>query len=532
VLTSGQLLADRYRLGRRIAVGGMGEVWEAVDVRLDRTVAIKVLKPELCGDAEFLHRFRTEARTTASLNHPGIAAVHDYGETAAVPDGPEDTAYLVMELVEGEPLAAVLAREGRIAVDRVVDVLEQAGNALQAAHERGLVHRDIKPGNILLAPNGTVKLTDFGIAKAADAAPVTRSGMVMGTAHYIAPEQALGGDALPASDVYSLAVVGYECLTGHRPFLSENAVTVAMMHIREVPPPLPPDVPPGVRALIEATLVKDPRRRYGAGGEFAGAVAAVRAGLPLPAPAALAGPPQQQPLPRNVGAPAGGVPPLHVGQPSAGVRPGGTRPPGSMPAPPPPQQPPQGPPTAGVPVQQPAPEGARSGTWVALVLVGVVVLVLLGWLTWLVLARGSLVAAAGPVLASVTARPRERPEVAPARPVTGSGTMGGTRVDAHRCAGTSRLLDSPGRIRQTALRHSGLRHSGRDRVRRAGVGTRSPELSRPAFGLAPSAVPTRTGTAGAETHHAGRHHRTAAFGSGLRVGMMGRSLTRIGTTHR
>ncbi|MEU4442582.1 serine/threonine-protein kinase [Actinosynnema sp. NPDC050801] len=287
MLTSGQLLAERYRLSKRIAVGGMGEVWEADDTRLDRKVAVKVLKAELSGDAEFLNRFRIEARTTASLNHPGIAAVHDYGETASIPDGPEDTAYLVMELVEGEPLAAIIAR-GRLGADRTLDVLEQAGNALQAAHERGLVHRDVKPGNILVTPTGTVKITDFGIAKAADAAPVTHSGMVMGTAHYIAPEQALGHAAEPASDVYALAVCGYECLTGHRPFLSENAVTVAMMHIRDIAPPLPPDVPPGPRALIEATLVKDPRQRYRNGGEFASAVGAVRAGQPLPAPSGLA----------------------------------------------------------------------------------------------------------------------------------------------------------------------------------------------------------------------------------------------------
>lgn len=287
MLTTGQLLADRYRLGRRIAVGGMGEVWEAADTRLDRSVAVKVLKAELSGDAEFLHRFRTEARMTASLNHPGIAAVHDYGETASIPDGPEDTAYLVMELVEGEPLAAIISR-GRMTIDRTLDVLQQAGTALQAAHERGLVHRDVKPGNILVTPTGKVKITDFGIAKAADAAPVTRSGMVMGTAHYIAPEQALGHEAEPASDVYALAVCGYECLTGHRPFRSENAVTVAMMHIRDIAPPLPPDVPPGPRGLIEATLVKDPRQRYRNGGEFAAAVAAVRAGQPLPTPSGLA----------------------------------------------------------------------------------------------------------------------------------------------------------------------------------------------------------------------------------------------------
>ncbi|GAA5158152.1 MULTISPECIES: serine/threonine-protein kinase [Amycolatopsis] len=284
MLSTGQLVAERYRLVSRIAVGGMGEVWQASDTRLDRTVAVKVLKSELSGDAEFLHRFRTEARTTASLNHPGIAAVHDYGESAA---DDHSIAYLVMELVEGEPLAGILAREGRLAADRVLDILEQAGHALQAAHERGLVHRDIKPGNILVTPANKVKITDFGIAKAAHAAPVTRSGMVMGTAHYIAPEQALGQDAEPASDVYSLAVCGYECLAGHRPFLSEHSVTVAMMHIRDLPPPLPPDVPPGARALIEATMVKDPRQRYRTGGEFAAAVAAVRAGLPLPTPSGL-----------------------------------------------------------------------------------------------------------------------------------------------------------------------------------------------------------------------------------------------------
>jgi eukaryotic-like serine/threonine-protein kinase len=350
MLTSGQLLADRYRLARRIAVGGMGEVWEAVDTRLDRRVAVKVLKPELGGDAEFLHRFRTEARTTASLNHPGIAAVHDYGETAGVVDGPKDTAYLVMELVEGEPLAAILARERRINAERTLEFLEQAGTALQAAHERGYVHRDVKPGNILITPTGQVKLTDFGIAKAADAAPVTRSGMVMGTAHYIAPEQALGHEAEPASDVYSLAVVGYECLSGHRPFLSENAVTVAMMHIRDIPPPLPPDVPPYARAVIEATLVKDPRQRYGSGAEFAAAVAAVRAGHPLPVPSGHR------------------LTPVHLGGPPTGTHP-------RIPMPGPPSVPPgmTGPFVPGPP--PPAPRKSRAWLWVliAILVAGLIV---------------------------------------------------------------------------------------------------------------------------------------------------------------
>lgn len=285
-LSTGQVLARRYRLGRRIAIGGMGEVWQAADTRLDRQVAVKVLKPELSGDAEFRYRFHTEARMTASLNHPGIAAVHDYGEAVSDPDGGYLVAYLVMELVAGDPLDAILMRHPRLGADRTLDILGQAGDALQAAHERGLVHRDIKPANILITPDGRVKLTDFGIARAIDAVPVTRTGMVLGTAHYIAPEQAAGDDAGPAGDVYSLGVVGYECLVGGRPFSADNAVTIAMMHIRDQPPPLPPDVPPAVRELIETALAKDPHQRYRTGGEFAAAVAAIQAGhrMPLPTP--------------------------------------------------------------------------------------------------------------------------------------------------------------------------------------------------------------------------------------------------------
>ncbi len=284
MLSSGQVLAGRYQLGRRIAIGGMGEVWRAADTRLDREVAVKVLRPELSGDAEFRQRFHTEARMTASLNHPGIAAVHDYGEATSDPV----VAYLVMELVPGDPLDTILIRHRRLSASRTLDILGQAGAALQAAHERGLVHRDIKPANIMITPDGTVKLTDFGIARAVDAAPVTRTGMVMGTAHYIAPEQAAGDDAGPAGDVYSLGVVGYECLAGGRPFSADNAVTIAMMHIRDQPPPLPPDVPPAVCALIETALAKDPGRRYRTGGEFAAAVAAVQAGHRMPLPTGVA----------------------------------------------------------------------------------------------------------------------------------------------------------------------------------------------------------------------------------------------------
>jgi serine/threonine-protein kinase len=178
----------------------------------------------------------------------------------------------------------VIKRTGRLSLRHALDMLEQTGRALQVAHAAGLVHRDVKPGNILITPTGQVKLTDFGIAKAVDAAPVTQTGMVMGTAQYIAPEQALGQDATAASDVYSLGVVGYEAVSGKRPFTGDGALTVAMKHIKEQPAPLPPDLPPNVRELIEITLVKNPGMRYRSGGQFADAVAAVRSGRRPPRP--------------------------------------------------------------------------------------------------------------------------------------------------------------------------------------------------------------------------------------------------------
>ena len=273
----GLLLSGRYRLNHRIAVGGMGEVWSADDIRLARIVALKILRPELTGDPEFVERFRTEARITASLNHPGIASVYDYGEVGGGA-GPylSGTAYLVMELIAGESLSAVLARTGRLSAPRTLDVLDQTGRALQHAHTRSLVHRDIKPGNLLITPGGQVKITDFGIAKVAHQAPVTRMGMVMGTAQYISPEQAAGQEAVPASDIYSLGVVAYECLAGTLPFPNENAVAMALAHVRDAPRPLPPDIPPAVSALVMQMLVKDPATRFPNGAALAQAVGQVR----------------------------------------------------------------------------------------------------------------------------------------------------------------------------------------------------------------------------------------------------------------
>jgi serine/threonine protein kinase len=282
VLNNGAVIADRYRLLRLIATGGMGQVWEATDNRLGRRVAVKVLKTEFSSDPTFRERFRTEARTTAQLNHPGIAGVYDYGETRDAAGA--ETAYLVMELVRGEPLNAVLGRIGRLSIPHALDMLEQTGRALAVAHTANVVHRDVKPGNILITPTGQVKITDFGIAKAVDSSPVTQTGMVMGTAQYIAPEQAMGQEASSASDIYSLGVVGYEALAGQRPFVGDGPVTVAMKHVREAPAPMPADIPANIRQLIDITLAKDPATRYADGTEFADAVAAVAAGHNPPLP--------------------------------------------------------------------------------------------------------------------------------------------------------------------------------------------------------------------------------------------------------
>src|SRR4051812_16349399 len=265
-------LGDRYRLEQRIAVGGMGEVWQASDVLLGRRVAVKVLKPEYAADPHFVERFRNEARHTASLSDPGIANVFDYGEVG-------DKAYLVMEFVDGEPLSTVLARDGRLTPASTLDIVGQAALALQAAHEAGVIHRDVKPGNILIRPDGVVKVTDFGIARVVDAAPVTQTGMVIGTAAYLSPEQASGRSTTAASDIYSLGVVAYECLSGERPFRADSAVGVAMAHATATPPPLPRDVPPPVAGFVMRAMEKDPARRHPSAGDFGRTALAVAASL-------------------------------------------------------------------------------------------------------------------------------------------------------------------------------------------------------------------------------------------------------------
>ena len=274
------LLGGRYELLTLLATGGMGQVWRARDIVLQRPVAVKVLRSEYTGDTTFLARFRAEAQHTAALTHRNIAALFDYGETPAE-DG-ELLAYLVMELVEGESLAQLLTREGRLTPDRTLDVLGQAAAGLAAAHAAGLVHRDVKPGNVLVGTDGTVKITDFGIAWSAGSAPLTQTGQVVGTAHYLSPEQAAGEKAGPASDVYALGMIGYECLAGRRAFDGDNSVQIALRQLREQPAPLPGELPEPVRTLIDRALLKDPAARFPDGAAFRQAVEDVRAGRSLP----------------------------------------------------------------------------------------------------------------------------------------------------------------------------------------------------------------------------------------------------------
>ncbi|HEX6968081.1 MAG TPA: serine/threonine-protein kinase [Micromonosporaceae bacterium] len=267
----GLKLGNRYRLDERIAGGGMGDVWRGTDDVLGRTVAVKILLPALLDEPGFAERFRGEARTMATINHPGVVDVYDYGSD-------QQLAFLVMEYVEGDPLSRTLARVGRLTPGRTMALVAQAAEALHAAHEKGIVHRDVKPGNLLVRPNGTLVLTDFGIARSAIVGQLTAAGAVLGTASYISPEQATGETATPASDIYALGVVAYQCLSGRKPFDGDSPLEIAVKHVRELPRPLPPDIPPAVRSIVERAMAKEPAARWPTAAAFA-AVARQAAGM-------------------------------------------------------------------------------------------------------------------------------------------------------------------------------------------------------------------------------------------------------------
>lgn len=282
---AGTVLGGRYELTTRIAVGGMGEVWKGTDNVLGRPVAAKIMKDEYRDDEGFLARFRAEARSMGAVSDPGIAGVYDYGEETGAP-------YLVMEYVPGEALSAIIERDGAMSEVDALNITAQAAQALDAAHKAGVVHRDIKPGNLLITPDFRVKITDFGIARVADQAPLTRTGQVMGTAQYLAPEQATGKGSVPQSDLYSLGIILYELLAGRRPFIGETQVEIAIAQVNRKHPALPETVSAPVQRLVDCLLAKKPGQRPADGASVAtaaralmdGDIAAAEAAIPQLAP--------------------------------------------------------------------------------------------------------------------------------------------------------------------------------------------------------------------------------------------------------
>ncbi|MFJ8435071.1 serine/threonine-protein kinase [Kitasatospora sp. NPDC094019] len=286
----GTVLGGRYTLTERIGGGGMGAVWRAEDAVLGRSVAVKILHPALLADVTFAERFRREARLLAVLDHPGIVDVHDYGEEEPPDDDSDRHAYLVMELIDGRPLDRVLAADGAFPPARALGLLAEALDALHAAHRRGVVHRDVKPSNLMLRADGRVTVTDFGIARSMAGTRLTASHAVIGTALYMAPEQAEGKALTPAVDLYAIGVVCYELLVGRPPFTGGGMLEVALKHLREPAPELPGDIPPAVRAFVATALAKDPGERFADAAAMAAAARAAADGERppvLPAPAAV-----------------------------------------------------------------------------------------------------------------------------------------------------------------------------------------------------------------------------------------------------
>ena len=268
------MIAGRFELEEVVGSGGMASVYRAHDRMLERPVAVKILHEHYVSDEEAVERFQREARSAAQLAHPNIVTVIDRGEDDGRP-------YIVFEYVEGENLKQLVTREGALPVGTVIDLGIQIAQALEAAHERGVVHRDIKPQNVLLAEEGRVKVTDFGIARSRGTEGLTLTGTIMGTSDYIAPEQAKGEPAGEASDIYSLGVVLYELLTGRVPYEAESPVAVAMRHVHD---PIPsvrsvrPEVPPRLDAAVRRALAKEPRDRFASMSDLVAELEACRRG--------------------------------------------------------------------------------------------------------------------------------------------------------------------------------------------------------------------------------------------------------------
>src|SRR5689334_2608176 len=263
-MTTPQVLGERYEIGGVLGRGGMAEVHRGRDLRLGREVAVKVLRSDLARDPSFQVRFRREAQAAASLNHPAIVAVYDTGEDRTTTGA---TPYIVMEYVEGETLRDVIRREGHLSPERAMSLAADICGALDFSHRNGIVHRDVKPGNVMITPQGTVKVMDFGIARAVSdsAATMTSTAAVIGTAQYLSPEQARGDSVDARSDVYSMGCLLYELVTGAPPFMGDSPVAVAYQHVREdprLPSSINPEVPPELDAILLKAMSKNPANRY------------------------------------------------------------------------------------------------------------------------------------------------------------------------------------------------------------------------------------------------------------------------------
>jgi serine/threonine-protein kinase len=265
-------------LDERIATGGMGDVWRGTDVVLGRVIAVKVLKPAMLIDPEFAARFYGEARMMAAFRHPGVVEVYDYASADDSADE-DQCAYLVMAFVDGEPLSTRLKEAGTLGVSETMSYVAQAAEALHAAHENGTIHRDVKPGNLIVKPNGAVILVDFGVARSAAVTSVTGLNAIVGTALYMAPEQVAKGNVTPATDIYALGAVAYHCIAGHPPFDGDNALQVALRHLEDEPEPLPEHVPAPVRELISRAMAKAPEDRFASAADFAAAALATGGAL-------------------------------------------------------------------------------------------------------------------------------------------------------------------------------------------------------------------------------------------------------------
>ncbi len=275
-----ELLDNRYEIIRRLGSGGMADVYLARDTQLGRQVAIKVLYKRYARDDEFVARFRREAQSAAALNHPHIVSIYDRGEA-------EGSYYIAMEYLEGQSLKDVIDEDGPLKPARAIEYAEQILQALQFAHEHNVIHRDIKPHNIVINGRGQVKVTDFGIARAGSSPSVTETGSIIGTAQYLSPEQAKGKAVEQSSDLYSLGVVLYEMLTGRVPFEGENPVAIALKHLSDEPAPpqaLVPEIPDNLNAVVMRALAKDPRDRYPSAREFLADLERCRQDLPVVAP--------------------------------------------------------------------------------------------------------------------------------------------------------------------------------------------------------------------------------------------------------